>query len=127
MARGGHEGDFTVLAHHTFNVQQSEGRNGSHWNHIDPWTADLTGRLASSRMVIAVDAVDDGSGDLTFTWGGIVHTYFSDGVGPDPPESPWGTFPFYASDWLELDHAPGMTVDLTVSDDGGATTIAVSP
>jgi hypothetical protein len=120
--------NFTVLAHHTFNVQRSEEGNSSHWNHLDPWTVNLTGRLASSRMVITVDAMDDGSDDLTFTWGGVSHTYFNDGLGPDPPSSPWGTFPFYASDRLELDYTPGMTVDLTVSDDdGGATTVVLSP
>ncbi len=121
-------GNFTVIAHHTFNVVRSEVGNSSHWNHIDPWTVNLTGRLASSRMVITVDAVDDGSDDLTFTWGGVVHTTFNDGLGPDPVNSPWGTFPFIATDRLEIDYIPGMTIDLTVTDDdGGATTVVLSP
>lgn len=51
-----------------------------------------------------VSAFDPGSDDLTFmwTWGdgspAETGTYFNDGVGPDPPQSPDGTFPFYAEE-----------------------------
>jgi len=48
-------------------------------------------------------------------------TYFNDGVGPDPPQSPDGTFPFTASD--SSTHTYGddclCRVGLTVQDDDG--------
>jgi len=114
--------NFTVIDHHTFNVQQSKNRNSSHWNHIDPWVVNLTARLPSSQAVISVLAMDKGSDDLTFTWdGAITHTYLNDGVGPDPPNSPWGTYPSYASDQVGLYYTPGMSVQLVVSDDDGGT------
>jgi hypothetical protein len=120
--------NFTAIDHHTFNVQQSEVGNISHWNHIEPWVANLTARLPSSQAMISVLAMDKGSDDLTFAWaGGIMHTHFNDGVGPDPPNSPWGTYPFYASDQVGLYYSPGMSVLLVVSDDdGGTVSIAIT-
>jgi len=120
--------NFTVIDHHTFNVQQSENRNNSHWNHIDPWVVNLTARLPSSQAVISVLAMDKGSDDLTFTWDNVItHTYFNDGVGPDPPNSPWGTYPFFASDHVGLYYSHGMSVHILVTDDdGGTVAITVS-
>ena len=73
-------------------------------------------------------AVDPGSDDLSFAWefgdGTSLsgRTYFNDGLGPDPPNSPGGTFSFTAEDSVQ--HAydlPGnYVVRLTVRDDDGA-------
>jgi hypothetical protein len=80
-------------------------------------------------------AVDPGSDDLTFEWdfgdNSTIQnsTAFNDGVGPDPPESPGGTFPFTAT--AEVGHAfanPGTyVVRLTVhDDDGGSSTTSMT-
>ena len=79
-----------------------------------------------------VPATDPGSDDLTFTWAwgdgapDEVATHFNDGVGPDPTESPNGTFPFDAFEVRP--HAYGDNGDYlihvdAVDDDGGATFI----
>ena len=79
-----------------------------------------------------VPAEDPGSDDLTFTWAwgdgapDDVATHFNDGVGPDPPMSPNGTFPFSAFEVRP--HAYGDNGDYlihvdTEDDDGGATFI----
>jgi len=115
------------MAHHTSDVQQSERKNGSHWNHIDPWIVDLTGELPSGQAVITVYAADNGSDDLTFTWDwgdgtpATARTYFNDGTGPDPYPSPDGTFPLTAMNILT--HVYAMTgthgIRVTVRDDDG--------
>ncbi len=112
-------GNVTLLAHHTFDVQQSEDRSSGHWNHIDPWVVDLRGRLGPGLAVVSVSAEDLGSDDLTFLWStGAVHTSFNDGIGPDPRPSPWGAFPFAARDAIEILYVPG-TLSVQVSDDDG--------
>jgi PKD repeat protein len=75
-------------------------------------------------------ASDQGSDDLKFTWKwgdgspDSVTTYFNDGVSPDPYPSPWGTYPFSATD--SLDHTYGdngvFTITLIVEDDDGGST-----
>jgi hypothetical protein len=72
-------------------------------------------------------STDPGSDDLTFTWNWgdtpseTSTTYFNDGIGPDPLPSPWGVYPFSATDTVSHTYyAPGdYTVTLTVSDDDG--------
>lgn len=88
--------------------------------------------LTDEGVSVTLDATvtDPGSDDLTFTWDWelgptITNTFFNDGVGPDPPESPDGTYPFTASD--SSTHTYGddcnCNVGLTVTDDdGGAVT-----
>jgi uncharacterized repeat protein (TIGR01451 family) len=73
-----------------------------------------------------VNSTDPGSDDLTFKWEfefgpTLTNTYYNDGVGPDPYPSPWGTFPFSASD--SVIHTYGdnheYNLTLTVTDDDG--------
>jgi hypothetical protein len=73
-------------------------------------------------------ATDPGSDDLTFTWsfelGPTRTTIYYNGVGPDPPSSPGGTWPFSKAE--SMSHTYGdngvFTVTLTVSDDDGLST-----
>jgi PKD repeat protein len=84
--------------------------------------------------IISVDAGDPGSDDLTFEWdwddGNIeAHVYYNDGANPDPYPSPWGTFPFSASDSAtHAYYSAGVyTIELTVKDDdGGAATYTIT-
>ncbi|MFQ5883999.1 MAG: PKD domain-containing protein [Thermoplasmata archaeon] len=89
-------------------------------------------------VTLDATASDEGSDDLVFTWDWelgptITNIYYNDGVGPDPPESPHGTYPFTASD--SSTHTYGddclCNVSLTVADDDGGvvtytTTVEVS-
>ncbi len=66
--------------------------------------------------------VDPGSDDLTFTWSvGDVNTYFNNGVSADLFPSPFGTFPFAASDSIEamFEDAAFVALQLTLADDDG--------
>ena len=79
---------------------------------------------AGGELPLSADGIDPGSDDLTFTWNvGPVNTYFNDGVGPDPLPSPFGTFPFLATDAIDAVYVgPGseaLAVTLT-DDDGGS-------
>ncbi|MFQ5911198.1 MAG: PKD domain-containing protein, partial [Thermoplasmata archaeon] len=73
---------------------------------------------------------DPGSDDLTFIWDWGDGTtdavvFYNDGMGPDPPKSPWGTFPFNITH--SISHIWGdngvFTVTLTVMDDDGNATV----
>jgi PKD repeat protein len=82
-------------------------------------------------------STDMGSDDLTFTWDlemgpTVTKVYYNDGTGVDPYPSPWGKFPFSATDLVS--HMYGddgvYTVDLIVEDDDGgkatySTTISI--
>jgi hypothetical protein len=79
-----------------------------------------------TQITITATATDPGSDDLTFTWEWQlgptdVHTFYNDGVGPDPSGSPDGAYPFVVTD--ASTHAfgddCGCTVTLTVTDDDG--------
>jgi hypothetical protein len=79
---------------------------------------------AGGALPSSADGSDVGSDDLTFTWSmGDVNTYFNNGATPDPLPSPFGTFPFQASDTIDAVYAdPGVEL-LTVAlsdDDGGS-------
>lgn len=72
-------------------------------------------------------AMDEGSDDLVFTWStGAETVAYNDGAVPDPPLSPFGTYPFEASDVVAAGFAdPGVGhVAVTVADDEGAATDA---
>jgi hypothetical protein len=79
---------------------------------------------AGSQLPSSADGTDAGSDDLTFTWTvGDENIYFNNGSTPDPLPSPFGTFPFHASDAnVAVYAAPGVEL-LTVTlqdDDGGS-------
>ena len=72
----------------------------------------------------SADGSDVGSDDLSFTWTtGEENTYYNDGIGPDASPSPFGTFPFYASDEIEAYYLePGVELlAVTLTDDDGGT------
>ncbi|UCD91763.1 MAG: PKD domain-containing protein [Methanobacteriota archaeon] len=81
---------------------------------------------------------DPGSDVLTFKWDwgdGLTDTevFYNDGVGPDPPKSPHGTYPFTATSVMTHIYGDDGTFSLvlTVTDDDGdslviSTDIAVS-
>lgn len=70
----------------------------------------------------SAEATDPGSDDLTFTWSFRTETtYFNDGVNPDSPLSPGGTFPFTVTDTatVTFDELGLHDVNATVTDDDG--------
>ena len=89
-------------------------------------------------VTLTVTAGDPGSDDLAFSWAWQygptdVHVAYNDGVGPDPAESPNGTYPFSASNASSFTYGDDgtYTVRLIVADDDGGsveytTTVQVS-
>ena len=81
--------------------------------------ADLVGAVA--------DFLDPGSDDVTLSWSWArgparTATFYNDGLGPDPPKSPWGTFPYPGTD--SMTHTYGDNGDFLLivracDDDGG--------
>lgn len=90
-----------------------------------------------ASVTLEATASDSGSDDLTIIWSwdyGPTETtvFYNDGTGPDPPNSPEGTFPFVASDSSTHTYGDDCVcgVGLTVKDDDGgevtyATTVEV--
>ncbi len=100
-------------------------------------TVSFGGTYASAEnaaLTFAGSASDPGSDDLLFIWGfshvgTTVHSHYNDGLGPDPPLSPAGAFPFTATDTATAvwgDNGP-FTVTLTVMDDDGGLASASAP
>jgi hypothetical protein len=119
--------------HHTFNVQQSMIRDSDHWNHVEPWEVDINAGLIGHNITLVGTATDPGSDDLGFKWSFLATTtwYRNDGtVGTfptDPYPSPWGTFPFSATDTVTHIYSGSETIILTVyDDDGGMGTATLS-
>ena len=81
-------------------------------------------------LALTATSTDPGSDDLTFTWEfqlgpTISKVYYNDGVGPDPYPSPWGTYPFPATDTAQHTYGDDYvyTVTLTVTDDDGSSDV----
>lgn len=74
---------------------------------------------------LTIDVWDAGSDDLAIAWfwsdGPTGGTVYQNGPTPDPPLSPWGTFPFIAThSEFRMFPAPGIyTVTVVVGDDDG--------
>jgi hypothetical protein len=79
---------------------------------------------------VATDASDIGSDDLSFKWefersSTYTNMHYCDGIGPDPDPSPYGTFPFSATDSVTHTYGDNGVYKLTLTvtdDDGGSAT-----
>jgi PKD repeat protein len=83
--------------------------------------ADLAGAVA--------DFADPGSDDVTLSWSWAMGpartaTFYNDGLGPDSPKSPWGTFPYPGTDSMAHtygDNGDFLLIVRACDDDGGCT------
>ena len=78
------------------------------------------------------EATDQGSDDIQFIWTlelgpSISTTYYNNGMGPDPPLSPWGIFPFVAEDTVNHTYGDNgyYNVSITATDDDGGVSTSV--
>ena len=79
---------------------------------------------------LSAKATDPGSDDIEFTWTlelgpSFSAIYYNDGMNPDPPLSPWGTFPFTAEDIINHTYGDNGYYNVTIiamDDDGGLDT-----
>ncbi|MFQ6106974.1 MAG: PKD domain-containing protein [Thermoplasmata archaeon] len=86
------------------------------------------------EFFLVAESTDPGSDDIEFMWTfelgpSVSTTYFNDGVGPDPPLSPWGVFPFTAQDTVSHTYGDNGYYDVTLTvtdDDGGVVTTLVT-
>lgn len=86
--------------------------------------------VEGAPVVFNASAIDPGSDDLTFLWdwddgSNESWTYYNDGMGPDPPNSPDVNPINIVDQWAHTyGHGGPYTVNLTVvDDDGGSTTV----
>ena len=90
--------------------------------------------IAIGEVSLSADVHDPGSDDIivSIDWGdgsSDIETYFNDGLAPDPPNSPYGNYPFDMqisashSYWAEGSYSLVITV---ADDDGGETLINVT-
>jgi PKD repeat protein len=85
----------------------------------------------NEEFTLVAEATDQGSDDIEFSWtfevGPSMSTmFYNDGVGPDPPMSPWGTFPFTAEDPATYTYGDNGHYNVTIiaaDDDGGISTM----
>ncbi len=81
---------------------------------------------------LVAEATDPGSDDIQFIWtfelGPSMSTmYYNDGMGPDPPMSPWGIFSFTAEDTVNHTYGDNgyYNVSITATDDDGGVSTSV--
>ena len=97
-----------------------------------PPSANVSGEMnidEGQSVALTATATDPGSDDLKFSWSwgdgsSESRIYYNDGIGPDPPQSPGGTWPFTATDTATHPYGDNgqYTVALTVADDDGGST-----
>ena len=93
---------------------------------------DKEGGTCGTTFVFNATAYDPGSDDLTFFWEfgdgtNASHTYYNNGVSPDPYPSPGPTFPVNMTNETTHSYATSgtFTVTLIVSDDDGGSMMIV--
>ncbi|MFQ6107329.1 MAG: PKD domain-containing protein [Thermoplasmata archaeon] len=89
--------------------------------------------IAIGDVHLSADIQDPGSDDiiLSVDWGdgsGDVETFYNDGMGPDPPNSPWGNYPVDISVTAQHSYWAEGTYNLIIvfsDDDGGEVTVSL--
>ena len=125
--------DGIEVLHHCFNVRRSNIGDSEHWNHIEPWLADLSPVFTGHEWTFVQKTTDPGTDDLRLVWdwgdGNLTqadyswddpkHIFHDDG-GPTPydlderEEYPMTVVDdFYYTYWIEGNY----DVNLTVKDD----------
>lgn len=129
----GDDGVYTI----SFTVTDDDGGTGSvtadvpvqnHPPSFDLWVSTTVNE--GQPFVLGVEATDPGSDDLTIgvDWGDGTsdsQVYYNDGIGPDPPSSGAGVFPFVVQTNFTHVYPDSGDYDVTVTvedDDGGVDT-----
>ncbi len=117
----------------TFTVVDDDGGVGTAWAEAQvmnlPPSVDMTAPSTVNEgedFVLAITATDPGSDDLAVhvDWGdgtSETETHYNNGIGPDPPNSGEGVYPFTV--YSNLTHVYGdngnFTIQVTAEDDDG--------
>ncbi|MCJ2670333.1 MAG: PKD domain-containing protein, partial [Candidatus Thermoplasmatota archaeon] len=129
----GDNGVYTI----TFTVVDDDGGVGTAWAEAQvqnlPPSLDMIAPSSVNEgedLVLAITASDPGSDDLIISidWGdgtSDTETHYNNGIGPDPPNSGEGVYPFtVVTDFTHVYGDNGdFTVTLTVMDDDGGITV----
>ncbi|UCG68247.1 MAG: PKD domain-containing protein [Thermoplasmata archaeon] len=130
----GDDGVFTI----TLIVSDDDGGFATYMtdvivNNVAPTIGPIESLTVDEGVLLNIDATayDPGSDDLTFTWdwgdgtSDVITIYYNNGFEPDPYPSPWGTFPFNATDTVQhIYYNPGVYIlHLTVEDDDGGVAV----
>ncbi len=102
-------------------------------NNIAPTIRPFGSFIVDEGFLLNFDAtaVDPGSDDLTFLWewgdgtSDVITIYYNDGIAPDPYPSPFGNYPFSATDSVQhIFRSYGIyTINLAVEDDDGGVAV----